>query len=554
MAELTIYYRGNPILKEALTGALTIGSGEDNDICLLDSVAPHHARIEVTKDKIVLIGGEGKVIANGEPILGSRSLKDGDLFDIGAYRFQMLESSVALSRIKRLDKTATASLQGSIHAPGTVIPAIHFLSPIKKSFRRTQLLIGRSPGCDLVVKNQFVSSQHAELFVKEGHYMIRDLHSRNGTYVNDFKVTERPLPPSGIIRFGQYSFPYQIESGSSADPEEQEGIAVPGLRPDDPERRIVGRSESLQSLIATLKKVAPTNDSVLLLGETGTGKDLLAHFLHFGNPKRRPHPFVVVNCAAIPPSLAESQLFGHVRGAFTGALGDYAGFFQQAHRGTLFLDEIGELPIESQARLLRVIEGGLVRPLGSPKEIAVDVRLVLATNRNLDQERPQERFREDLYQRFDWVLKVPPLRERPEDVPLLVRYFISRHSLSPLSVDSHLMPLLQSLPWKGNIRELNRSVRRAITNAVARGSSVLQKEDFAMDRSDSDSGNTEGGKIPELSASRVRSLKRASLAETLKAHQGNVTLAAKALGISRITIYEWLKSEGIDLASFRRSV
>lgn len=537
MPTLTLFHRGLPILREELESSLTIGCHPQNDVCLLDGIEPQHARLEMTEEGLILMERDGPVYLNGRPIRGSDVVKAGDLFDIGAYRFQVTDSPTTARR----EKTATASLQERIAA--SPIPILHFLQPTKKKFRRSRLLIGRSEGCDIVLDNPFVSSQHAELFVRDGDYYLRDLHSRNGTFLNDFRVTERVLPPAGAIRLGRTSLAYEIEKAALEKAEEIPGIPLAPMRPGAPARLIVGSSRALRELTDRLKKIAPTDDTVLLLGETGVGKDLLAQYLHTENPKRRNFPFVVVNCAAIPQTLADSQLFGHLKGAFSGAVGDHPGFFQQAHRGTLFLDEIGELPMESQARLLRVLEDGMIRPVGGTRETAVDVRVVFATNRNLDQARYAGDFREDLFQRFDWILRVPALRERLEDLPFLVRHFLASHSHTPLTLAGGVIEALRKVPWRGNIRELNRLTRRAITNALSRGATEIGLADFDV------SELAEGAERP--SATEARQSKREALAATLTKHRGNITRSAKELGISRVTIHNWIKAGGINLEEFR---
>lgn len=358
---------------------------------------------------------------------------------------------------------------------------------------------------------------------------------------------------AGSIRLGRATLTYEVEPPAVAS-EEIEGIALPAAG-GAPARKIIGRSRALQALVEKLRRIAPTNDSVLLLGETGVGKDLLAQFLHTENPKRRSHPFIAVNCATIPPTLADSQLFGHVKGAFTGAVSDQAGFFQQAHRGTLFLDEIGELPLESQSRLLRVLEDGLVRPVGGSREGSVDVRVIFATNRNLEEAIDQKQFRQDLYERIDWTLRVPSLKDRREDIPALTHYFISQHAPAPLKIGAEVLNFLQTREWKGNIRALNRSVRRAITNALSRGAQDLQIEDFDL----LDAPQSSPQSIAPLGAlgcgpraSEIRRSKRESLEEILRDCQGNVSHAARELGVSRVTIHAWIKEDGIRLEPMRR--
>lgn len=536
MLVLTIFHKGHPILRETLSHSLTIGNDPSNDVCLLDSVASNHARLDVTDEGIRLIERDGPVFVNGGRVAGSSLLKEGDLFDLGAYRFQVRNTGWIR------EKTTTASVQGGRSAT-SVLSTIHFLSPIKKAFRRSSILIGRSPGCDLVLENGFVSSRHAEIFAQNGTYIIRDLHSRNGSFVNDFRVTERPLPSTGTIRLGRLDLTYEIETPRAAKKLEPDGIPLGGARQSGSPRVLIGRSAPFRSLLERLKKIAPSNDSVLLLGETGVGKDLLAQYLHQEHPKRRNQPLVVVNCATIPQALADSQLFGHLKGAFTGAIDDHHGFFQEAHRGTLFLDEIGDLPMESQARLLRVIEDGMIRPVGGNREIGVDVRLIFATNRDLDSARYDGGFREDLYQRFDWIIRVPPLRDRKEDIPQLATYFISQSSPGPLEPAPDVMNYLQSLPWRGNIRELHRAVRRAITQAMARESSIIERRDFEFER------ESDGASRPPVS--KIRQEKRATLLETLRGHRGNISRSAKALGVSRVTIHQWIKDDGVDLERLR---
>ena len=248
-----------------------------------------------------------------------------------------------------------------------------------------------------------------------------------------------------------------------------------GLRPaahrdavirDSTFTEIVGDSDSLRYVMSQIELVAATDASVLLSGETGTGKELLARALHRLSA-RRDRPFVVVNCAAMPAPLIESELFGRERGAFTGAHATQAGRFELANRGTLFLDEIGELPLELQPKLLRVLQNGQLERLGSPRTIDVDVRIVAATNRDLHEEVRQGRFRRDLFYRLNvFPLTVPSLRDRPADIPLLVRHFVERHARmlrKPIdSVPAGVMAAFESYDWPGNIRELENVVQRAI--------------------------------------------------------------------------------------------
>ena len=223
--------------------------------------------------------------------------------------------------------------------------------------------------------------------------------------------------------------------------------------------RLVGRSPAMQEVLGLIEKVAPTNATVLLTGESGTGKEVVARLIH-AHSAQKDNVFLPINCGAIPETLLESQLFGHTKGAFTGATGSQEGLFQRARGGTIFLDEIGEMPLSLQVKLLRVIEEKEVLPLGATNPLKVDVRILAATNRNLKQEVEKGQFREDLYYRLNVIgLSLPPLRDRREDIPLLVEYLVQRNNRELKEayngVDNQAMKLLMSLPWRGNVRELD---------------------------------------------------------------------------------------------------
>jgi len=229
---------------------------------------------------------------------------------------------------------------------------------------------------------------------------------------------------------------------------------------------MVGESPALVALRAEIARAAPSNGRVLIFGENGTGKELVARNIHHQS-LRSPGPFVEVNCAAIPEELIESELFGHVRGAFTGALAARKGKFEIADGGTLFLDEIGDMTLKTQAKVLRALQEQKVEPLGSSSSVPVDVRVIAATNKRLEEEIRQGRFREDLFFRLNVIpFRVPPLRERREDIPLLVRHFLSEFSVEygkrPKQISTEALELLQGLPWPGNVRELRNSIERLV--------------------------------------------------------------------------------------------
>lgn len=225
---------------------------------------------------------------------------------------------------------------------------------------------------------------------------------------------------------------------------------------------MVGKSAPMQEVYALIGKVAPSRANVLVTGESGTGKELVAKAIHFNSP-RRDYAFVPVNCGAIPETLLESELFGHEKGAFTGAAGQKAGLFEVADNGTIFLDEIGELPASMQVKLLRVLQEREFRRVGGTKDLSIDVRLIAATNKDLAIETKEGRFREDLYYRLNVIhIPLPPLRERPEDIPLLISHFYQSHAGHDLKVSEAALRLLLDYPWPGNIRELHNVLERCL--------------------------------------------------------------------------------------------
>jgi DNA-binding NtrC family response regulator len=301
---------------------------------------------------------------------------------------------------------------------------------------------------------------------------------------------------------------------------------------------LIGDSPALQKLRAQIAKVAPQPSTVLITGESGVGKELVALALHRMS-RRASGPMVSVNCAAIHPSMMEAELFGYRKGAFTGADRDYPGLFQQADEGTLFLDEVGELSPECQAKLLRVIEGKSFRPLGTTTEVKADVRILAATNRDLEKEVKAGKFRADLLYRLKVIMvPVPPLREHAEDIPQLVRYFLGKLAVEcrkTVGLTAAALRKLQGYSWPGNVRQL----RAVLENAV------VMAETDPLDASAlplPESGTS--GESPVLPLN-LEALERWAIPEALKRTGGNKTQAAELLGITRETLANKLKRYGL---------
>lgn len=322
---------------------------------------------------------------------------------------------------------------------------------------------------------------------------------------------------------------------------EKDDLAVHLGRDRFPE--IVGRSQTMQQVFDLMSRVLPASSPVLIHGETGTGKELVARAIHYNGP-RKDGPFVPVNCGAIPENLLESELFGHARGAFTGAVSDRKGLFASADGGTIFLDEVGELPLALQPKLLRVLQDGEVRRVGDTKTTRLDVRVISATNRNPNKLVKEGKFREDLYYRLNVIpIELPPLRDRKEDIPLLAAHFLrlssARTSKRVLGITEPALKRLCDYSWPGNIRQLENVIERAV---VLCAGEKLAEEDISLP-GDEDAGN----KTQNVSTGTVADIEKQVVLERLERFGGNRTKTAASLGISRRTLLnrlaEWKKEE-----------
>jgi len=324
---------------------------------------------------------------------------------------------------------------------------------------------------------------------------------------------------------------------------------------------IIWASPAMREVMAQVEHVAASETRVCIRGETGTGKELVARTLHEKSP-RHAGPFVSLNCAAVPAELMESELFGHEKGSFTGAAARHIGKFEQAHRGTLFLDEIGDMPVAMQAKLLRVLEEGEVERVGGDRPTAVDVRVVIATHRNLEEQIRQGTFREDLYHRvFVFPVNLPPLRERREDIRVLAEHFArqleEQNSWKPKTFSAEAFAALERYPWPGNVRELRNVVERVL---------LLTSGD-AIDSAGVSRAMPQAGAFPGAPASlalaadaplgtlaqRVEAFERNTILAELKRHRHHMTNAAKSLGLERSHLYKKCQQLGIDLRAVRQA-
>ena len=378
--------------------------------------------------------------------------------------------------------------------------------------------VGTEPGNTLVLTDRTVSRHHFALRATGAGLELRDLDSTNGTVLGGYRVRSALVDGGALIRAGKSVIQLDLR-----DDEVRETLSQRGQF-----GRVLGISPAMRRVFAVLERFAPTSGTVLLEGETGTGKELVAEAIHAHSPRAR-GPFVVVDCGAISPQLVESELFGHVRGAFTGAERDRRGAFEAAQRGTIFLDEVGELPLEMQPVLLRVLESRTFRRVGDDRPIGADVRVVAATNRDLRVEVNRGGFRADLFYRLAVLrVRIPPLRERSEDVPLLVRHFAQQLGGDEAArVPDDLVTALGRQPFPGNVREL----RAALQRALILGDAARWREGAAgeLERPAIDVTRTYG----ESKARAVEAWEQEYVRGLLEQYGGNQSRAASAVGMSR---------------------
>jgi DNA-binding NtrC family response regulator len=401
------------------------------------------------------------------------------------------------------------------------------------------ITLGSGQGCDVLLSDPTVSRRHLEAAPGPEGVVLRDLGSTNGSFVQGARFQELTLGFGTEVTIGKTVLKY-VPNEESIDlgPSESESYGA-----------LVGRDPKLRRLFRLLDDVAATDATVLIEGETGTGKELIAEEIHRHSP-RKDGPFIVFDCGAVPDELIESALFGHVRGAFTGAVADRRGAFEEADGGTLFLDEIGELSLAVQPALLRALDKQSVRPVGSTSYTRASVRVVAATNRNLRAEIASRQFREDLYYRVAVVrMQVPPLRERPDDIPLLVEHFVRQfRSGQLLEIGADDMARLQRHSWLGNVRELRNVVERAC--ALSHGTR-LEIDEALEERPAGRRSGASDIDLPFKSAKArvVDDFERGYIEALLKRHQGNLSAAARAAEIDRKHLRELLRKHGLREAS-----
>lgn len=414
------------------------------------------------------------------------------------------------------------------------------------------LVLGQHVECDLVVNDPKVSRRHCEIRLTEHGVFVQDLESRNGTFIRDVQIVRAFVPPGVPVTIGDSAVVVQASGGSAVVP-----LSVRGSF-----GAAVGDSLAMRALFAKLERVAGTDETILLLGESGTGKEVLARAIHQSS-RRSSGPFVIVDCGAIPASTIEVELFGTIPGAATGAL-NKAGLFEAANKGTIFIDELGELPLEVQQKLLRVIEARTIRRLGSTQEQAIDVRIIAATHRNLKTMVAEGKFRQDLFFRLSvFETHIPPLRDRKDDIPLLVERFLSSRN-PPGRMDDlppETVPMLMGYDWPGNVRELRNALTRLVLfpellhemfsptdkPAVQPHDPSAKKNDDESARNETDSNFDKWLELtlPEAREAVLQELERKYVTAKLRQYDGNISRAAESMGVSRQLIHRLLDRYGM---------
>jgi len=431
--------------------------------------------------------------------------------------------------------------------------------PAAFPFAGAEVVVGRDAAADVTVPDHAVSRRHASFVFDGAAWLLVDHGSSNGTWLEGRRVERAPLHDRARIRIGDALFAFVARDADAYLPYALDGF-VRGVSNDDVTELVGGRT--IRQLASTIARVAATQLSCLVYGETGTGKELVARALH--RLSRRRGAFQAINCAAIPAQLFESELFGYKKGAFSGADRDKPGLVQGAHEGTLFLDEIGELPLELQAKLLRVLQSREVLPVGALRSESVDVRVVAATHQDLAQRVLAGRFRGDLLARLDeHAFLLPALRDRKEDVHMLATAFARRHAERPVRIGFDVMDALVAYDWPFNVRELEACIKRAV--ALGDGE-VLTRKDLPPQVLAAGVAREPGPRPPHAGDPSLASADTGAeaagfhrgapteplLRRVLEEHAGNIAAVARVLGKRRMQVQRYMQKYGIAAAEYRK--
>lgn len=548
MSELVVFHKGKRIFNYFLDkNQIQIGRAQDCDLILAgEQVSRHHALIKKQNTTFWLEDQSSLgTFYNRKKISEPVELKDQDRIQILdwelCYQLESLQSleveSTRKTQIQELtrsmsseNRSSTIEFSEKSQTVTRFFPLLLITDSSDKVSRiimkKKKIVIGTAKDCQVVLNDSYVSSHHLQIAATDRGFLVQDLDSTNGTWVSGAKIKEMYLKDGEKIKIGKTQILVSLK-------QDQKEELVPFS--EDHFCGMVGKTQNMKYLFSKIQKVAATDMTTLILGETGTGKEMIARAIH-DLSERRKKSYVTINCGAMTPQLIESELFGHEKGAFTGAEKQHIGVFEQAQDGTLFLDEIGELPLDLQTKVLRVLEYKTLRRVGGDREIQVDVRIIAATHRNLMNEVKNENFREDLFYRlYVLPLLVSPLRERKDDIPMLIAHFLKLFGKEHFQIDDEAMKVFQKHSWPGNIRELKNTLMRAIAFSE---NDIIQSKDIEIIR------------IPSTKTKReVRSVEEeiARIEEALQKTNGDKDEAAKLLGIGRSTLFRKIKQLEIEI-------
>jgi len=508
-----------------------VGKGPLNDLLLPDNeISNYHFLLNNIGNRCTLIDKSG----NGVTVNGSRisnvELNEGDVITLGSICARFInineEAFVAEKTEQKsgdytavLDRKKAGEKSGKFEGSLT----IQGVEPKKYMLSEKAVTIGSSENNSIVLSDRFLSSFHCRIFKEEGKYFIADAGSTNGTFINGVRVQVSELPDGSRISLGKSELFFSLSETDDGSKKNFSGM--------------ISVSEKMKDIFRYIEKISTSDATVLITGETGTGKELVAKAVHRFS-KRAGGPFIPINCAAIAKDVMESELFGHEKGAFTGALGLRKGAFEEADRGTLFLDEVGEIPMDIQTKLLRAVEYGEIKRVGANRPIHISTRIIAATNRNLPAEVKSGRFREDLYYRLGVIpVNLPPLRERPGDVSTIARHMVADLSGGRKKLDDEAIKRLETYSWPGNVRELKNVLTRAIvlSDSPIMGPDALEFIPAVL------SDLIESGQAFSNGKTLAAIEKTAVLAE-LDRQGGDMGKTAEILGISQSSLGDKLRS------------
>lgn len=556
MPELVISHQDRLVFRLPLESqSTTIGRSHDNDLILAgEAVSRQHAVIFRRQEEFWLEDHSSQgTFVNGVRVDGHVRLSGGAEIKIHDWHIVYEPNSEKLKQdeinrhtqitkilaLETKEDTQLLKFSSSVSSYKKMRPLliIDDVGAGKSSLtvKKRQLMVGSSDECDVVLKDPFVSKKHALFELRDLGFCVIDLDSKNGTMVEGAKVKECYIREHKEISLGQSKILVRFD-------EQKDSVVTPIAA--DQFCGMIGVSSVMKDFFARVQLVAATDMTVLILGETGTGKEMIARAI-FDLSSRRAKPFVVLNCGAISPHLIESEIFGHEKGAFTGAEQKHEGVFEQAHGGTVFLDEVGELPLDLQAKILRVLEYQTLRRVGGKQEIKVDVRLIAATHRNLAHMVEEGQFRADLFYRlYVLPLTVPALCERGDDVVLLAKHFVQEFGNGRSDLLPEAIAKIQGHTWPGNVRELKNTMLRALT--FCRNGRISDQDIEILDLSSKTKKYFED--VEEsgyLHPAAKDDFERERIAKALDHFGGDKVKVAQALKMGRSTLFRKIKDLGI---------